>query len=157
MLLLAPLYLLVLGIAFVALSKAKRSGDSAAGMASAAGLTAALLSCAIPIVLFWGSMARHGGFSGAYQTFWLLLSPVLCVTSLVISMIAFGRIDKAEAKSQREVPGAKRHEDSGLDGTCPNCSTSLPMQALECLVCKAQFGQSAAWSVQPKSKLRSAR
>ena len=64
MLLLAPLYLLALSIAFVTRGKATKSGDSAAGTASSAGLTAAILSCAIAIVLFWGSMASHGGFSG---------------------------------------------------------------------------------------------
>lgn len=157
MLLLAPLYLLALSIAFVTRGKATKSGDSAAGTASSAGLTAAILSCAIAIVLFWGSMASHGGFSGRYQTFWLFMSPVLCVTSFFLSMVAFGKIDNADAKSRRELPGAMHHEDSGLVCTCPYCSTSLSMQAVECSVCKAQFGQSAAWSVQPNSKLRRAR
>ncbi len=39
---------------------------------------------------------------------------------------------------------------AGPLGTCPNCSTAVPLAAQECPKCKASFGVGSAWKVQPR-------
>lgn len=151
MLLLLPVYLIVLIVAFSAMSKGSRSGEPTAKLLGASAAITAVLSIGIPVVLFWGSIASHGGFSGAYQDLWLVSSPVLCIGSVVLSLITFSRSEQAPKPGMKVAdisPGLSNHDN----GACPNCSTSLPLTALECTVCKAQFGKGSAWSVVPRDK-----
>lgn len=39
---------------------------------------------------------------------------------------------------------------AGPMGTCPNCSSVIPMSSIDCPRCKASFGEGSTWKIAPR-------
>ena len=45
--------------------------------------------------------------------------------------------------------GTDKQTTTGPSGLCPNCDAQIPLNAAECVRCKAQFGPGSVWQVKP--------
>lgn len=55
-------------------------------------------------------------------------------------------------KMEGESLASGRVEEAPIQGTCPNCETTLSLAANECPKCRAMFGVGSAWVIQPLAK-----
>lgn len=134
----------------------------------AAILVFAVISVVLGLVLTFGcaalilracsifGIAEKACISTSHQTVWYYLTPLVVCPVYIVLMFVGRAVDRGKQAVAETAEMIRRRDlakgDPTALGLCPNCRAELRLQASECNRCGAQFGEGAAWFVEPLHK-----
>ncbi len=84
--------------------------------------------------------------------YWKINQSVALLTEIRDLLKSQASTAQTSLQSALSVPASRQTVEpesvsTGPMGTCPNCSSTIPMSSIECPRCKASFGEGSTWKV----------
>jgi hypothetical protein len=89
---------------------------------------------------------------------WLLFLPTFALLGLSAILFAFVptssfysalKTKRRRVEELKSAPDEVKRPNGVAHGLCPNCDELIPMASSECPKCRAEFGQSSSWKIEP--------